>query len=502
MTRRKPVPRNDNQETHDEQTQNTQPQQSPFVDPQIRRYTLTDGPSTPNSTNSEQDAISEAVNKLLRHRYSAVPSTDQMTEVSENDTSSHAAEGKSLSRESSASGATVIDLRDGYGNGSDDSHASSEEPPHLPQRPPTVPPYQPGQLLPTIITGETLNLDEYGQEIPNGTQDSFTDVQALSYVPLPTTKPYTHYDQDFPDTPALPPHPSEGYHYMPPQDPDQLYQHSGSEPGQAGSDGFVDHFHHDTEAYASGNLSRASYRPPRSRSPTPAVDDEDYHIVGSDGVHYTGFPQPPHLRGWEAEKIMYEQSYDHGRYLNEKYADAFGQDVGYPYDDDGEKTPVSTLNYLEPETPVETRHFGPAPTGRIHRRHKSKKRVQLTNGNLVVDINVPPKMVLPYRGEPEMTTTRYTAVTCDPDKFEKNGFFLRQNESGRRTELFIVITMYNVGDILTFPTYIITDTVLICRKMRFYSVEQCTESCGISNISAHGRILRLGVQMHGKRCTL
>jgi chitin synthase len=108
-------------------------------------------------------------------------------------------------------------------------------------------------------------------------------------------------------------------------------------------------------------------------------------------------------------------------------------------------------NYLEPDTPVETRHFGPAPTGRVHRRHKSKKRVQLTNGNLVVDINAPPKMVLPYRGEPEMTTTRYTAVTCDPDEFEKNGFFLRQNESGRRTELFIVITMYNVSSTLDSP---------------------------------------------------
>jgi chitin synthase len=229
---------------------------------------------------------------------------------------------------------------------------------------------------------------------------------------------------------------------MPPQDPNQLYQYVDPAPLPAGSDAFVDHFQHDTEAYASGNASRASYRPPRSRSPTPAVDDEDYHIVGSDSVHYTGYPQPPAIQSWEAGQAMYEQPYGQGDYLNEKYADTFGQDVAY---DDGEKTPVSTLNYLEPETPAETRHFGPAPTGRILRRHKSKKRVQLTNGNLVVDINVPPKMVLPYRGEPEMTTTRYTAVTCDPDKFEKNGFFLRQNESGRRTELFIVITMYNVS---------------------------------------------------------
>jgi len=45
----------------------------------------------------------------------------------------------------------------------------------------------------------------------------------------------------------------------------------------------------------------------------------------------------------------------------------------------------------------------------------------------------------------EMMQTRYTAVTCDPDEFEKNGFFLRQNERGRRTELLIMITMYNVS---------------------------------------------------------
>lgn len=38
----------------------------------------------------------------------------------------------------------------------------------------------------------------------------------------------------------------------------------------------------------------------------------------------------------------------------------------------------------------------------------------------------------------------YTAVTCDPDQFEKEKFFLRQNIYGRSTELLICITMYNV----------------------------------------------------------
>lgn len=442
-TRRKPVPAlsaDDNQETLDELPRETQPQQSSLADPQIRRYTLTDGPPTLNSINSfdsDQDTISQAVHDLL-NRYS---DPDQRNEVRKYDVESAGVHGRSLSTTSSASVATVKDTRDIHGGNSESSRASREEVFERPQRAPSVPPYQHGQLLPTIVTGETLNLDEFGQEISNGSQDPFTDVQPLPNVPLPTTQPYVNYDQDYPDAHTPLPPPSDEYHYVPPQVPGHLYhQYPEHEPLPAGSDKFVDHFQHDTEAYASGTFSRASYHPPRSRSPTPAVDDEDYHIVGNDSVHYTAFPHPPGVQSWDTENEMY-RPYEQGGYLNEKYADALGQDVAY---DDDEKTPVSTVNYLEPEAPLETRHFGPAPTGRVLRRHKSTKRVQLTNGNLVVDINVPPKMVLPYRGEPEMNTTRYTAVTCDPDEFEESGFFLRQNESGRKTELFIVITVYNV----------------------------------------------------------
>ncbi|EIW82657.1 glycosyltransferase family 2 protein [Coniophora puteana RWD-64-598 SS2] len=93
-------------------------------------------------------------------------------------------------------------------------------------------------------------------------------------------------------------------------------------------------------------------------------------------------------------------------------------------------------------------HYGPAPMGRVGRRIFRKKRVQLRNGHLVVDLHVPPKLILPYRGELEMMQTRYTAITCDPDDFMRERFFLRQNESGRVTELFIVITMYNEDEVL------------------------------------------------------
>ncbi|KIY44391.1 glycosyltransferase family 2 protein [Fistulina hepatica ATCC 64428] len=108
----------------------------------------------------------------------------------------------------------------------------------------------------------------------------------------------------------------------------------------------------------------------------------------------------------------------------------------------------STVSSADTDTPVETRHFGPAPAGRVPRRRKTKKRVQLTNGNLVLDWPIPPKLVLPRKGDLEQLYTRYSAVTCDPDDFEKRGFFLRQNEMGRQTEMFIVITMYNEDEVL------------------------------------------------------
>jgi chitin synthase len=50
---------------------------------------------------------------------------------------------------------------------------------------------------------------------------------------------------------------------------------------------------------------------------------------------------------------------------------------------------------------------GPAPEGRMLRRHKTKKRVPLTAGNLVIDLPIPDRLVLPKRGTEEMMTTRY-----------------------------------------------------------------------------------------------
>jgi chitin synthase len=246
----------------------------------------------------------------------------------------------------------------------------------------------------------------------------------------------------------------------------------------------IDHFRHDTEAYATGRNSLPSYSIPRSRSPTPAIGDDSYEAAGT---HYTGSThyaetQPTVMSQYtgtegkddeEDDEESLEEDEDSDGAEEEKkekpkekskfqefLAKARSQGDAFLNQTPDEKTKLQNV-FADPRrvvfpnlpsavsdvpgTPVETRHFGPAPIGRVARRNNTTKRVPLTNGNLVLDLPVPPKLVLPRAGHPEVMKTRYTAVTCDPDDFEKNGHFLRQNQMGRRTELFICITMYNVS---------------------------------------------------------
>lgn len=58
--------------------------------------------------------------------------------------------------------------------------------------------------------------------------------------------------------------------------------------------------------------------------------------------------------------------------------------------------------------------YGSIPQ-RQPRRYKTVKRVQLYNGNLVLDCQVPPKLLerCPRKDDREFTHMRYTAVTCD-----------------------------------------------------------------------------------------
>ncbi|KAI8929496.1 chitin synthase-domain-containing protein [Entophlyctis helioformis] len=84
-------------------------------------------------------------------------------------------------------------------------------------------------------------------------------------------------------------------------------------------------------------------------------------------------------------------------------------------------------------------------------RKRTVRSIPLTpQGNLVIDVPVPDRVLQMGKiaeGD-EFTHMRYTAVTCSADDFSRKGYSLRQQEYGRPTELFIVVTMYNEDDAL------------------------------------------------------
>lgn len=327
------------------------------------------------------------------------------------------------------------------------------------------------QFLPTIDSGEPLTWDE-----PTSHEDDpFTD-SAVTYNAA--AHPRTYFPPYEPERPQstsssstsrpLPSRPQSTNLHVPAQDENPHYYQtptrllSGNSP--------VDHFRYDTEAYASGTYSRASYQP-QSRSPTPAVDDEDYRLSGHSSVHYTGVTNPSEYEDQDyytqdvttTSQDMYTEDGEEYEDGEEEDDEEDGEEDEYDeddeeedeYDDGAEKVEHNFAPFRprHPVVPVTTMHFGPAPSGRVHRRHK-KRRVQLTNGNLLVDLSVPPKLILPLiRSDRETSQTRYTAITCDPDEFEKNGFFLKQNERHRSTELFICVTVECIAHIKVSETY-------------------------------------------------
>ncbi|KAF9582343.1 Chitin synthase, class 2, partial [Lunasporangiospora selenospora] len=103
---------------------------------------------------------------------------------------------------------------------------------------------------------------------------------------------------------------------------------------------------------------------------------------------------------------------------------------------------LSPAQQQQAHTP--TLRYGEVPE-RQERRFKTKKNVQLTDGNLVLMCPVPTHYLDQQRqqkGE-EWEFMRYTAVTCDPNDFEAENYTLRPSMWHRETELFIVVTMYN-----------------------------------------------------------
>jgi chitin synthase len=93
---------------------------------------------------------------------------------------------------------------------------------------------------------------------------------------------------------------------------------------------------------------------------------------------------------------------------------------------------------------------------RIPPPQRFKKRVDLFQGNLVLDCPVPPRFLnaLPNKENREFTHMRYSGATCDPEDFKKERFTLRQTlyDQPRATEMFVVVTLYNETEVLFATT--------------------------------------------------
>lgn len=146
-----------------------------------------------------------------------------------------------------------------------------------------------------------------------------------------------------------------------------------------------------------------------------------------------------------------------------------------------------------------TQHFGPAPSGRVGRRthnaaghRRIKHRAVLDDhGFFSVDMPIPTRLAqfLPIKGVEEQKSTRYTAVTTDPDDFPTSGLQLRQNmcDPPRSTELFIVITMYN------------ETADLFCRTL-YGVMRNISHLCGRKNSKVWGKDGWQKVRLRGCLC--
>ena len=116
-------------------------------------------------------------------------------------------------------------------------------------------------------------------------------------------------------------------------------------------------------------------------------------------------------------------------------------------------------------------HYGHIPQRQSQRR-RTVRRLELHDGHLVIDCPVPTKLLqrLPIKEGREFTHMRYTAVTCDPDNFFDDKYTLRAElfDPPRRTELFIVVTLYNEDERMFVRTmhHLMTNIAYMCSRTK------------------------------------
>ncbi|KDN43748.1 hypothetical protein RSAG8_05938, partial [Rhizoctonia solani AG-8 WAC10335] len=212
-----------------------------------------------------------------------------------------------------------------------------------------------------------------------------------------------------------------------------------------------------------------AYPPPQSHTPLPQSYSAPNPFDRPPSTPYSiapshSYPDPFSNQGTpatypiqEEQQTGYGYSQNQGRYSTPgvQLQDDGYVDVGQEMDEmDHGDTPLLNPHVGLPATEpgqVEDHeesniHYGAIPQ-RQPRRYKTIKKVPLYHGNFVLDTPVPSKLLdmCALKNEREFTHMRYTAATCDPNDFLEEKYTLRQRlyDPPRRTELFIVMTMYN-----------------------------------------------------------
>ncbi|KAI0345496.1 glycosyltransferase family 2 protein [Trametopsis cervina] len=244
----------------------------------------------------------------------------------------------------------------------------------------------------------------------------------------PTPNPY---DQPLHQTPHNDP-------YAVPQSPPHAY-HSSPPPGGRGSEY--------PNPFQGGYQPEAHLSPPQPHTPLPLSQSPTGFQLHDEPSRYTLQDDPDQFDAGDIPLLNRNTS---------------GMTMPIP----GGYDPVR--DDAESESNI---RYGRIPQ-RVPRRYKTIKKVELFHGNLVLDPKVPSKLLnmCALKNEREFTHMRYSAATCDPNDFKESGFTLRQvlYDPPRRTELFIVMTMYNEDEELFARTMhgVMKNIAHLCKRDR------------------------------------
>ncbi|KAF8633773.1 hypothetical protein AX15_001279 [Amanita polypyramis BW_CC] len=315
-------------------------------------------------------------------------------------------------------------------------------------------------------------MSRYMPEADEAQQRHYND----SYSPYPS--PYEHYESGQPSLPdpfsttfnvapiqqthAIP-YSSPPPHLPPPPPPPPPPQHQHNQPNDPFNVAFHPHSPPPLTRPQSTLVSNPSFHPHvHTHTPTPGpppslgvartISMHDTHSPNL-GAGYEIHDDADHDFQDAGDMPLLRRDRDARFTRNSSLLAPMPAPMPGGYGDEGSSITLVQDQHEEEGTNI---RYGRIPQ-RVPRRYKTLKRVELFHGNFVLDNAVPTKLLdlCANRTDREFTHMRYSAATCDPNDFKDSGFTLRQvhYDPPRRTELFIVMTMYN------------EDEELFCRSM-------------------------------------